>query len=303
MPAKKVTVVLNPGSGTGKGRELADRVVAGFRPLGIEAAVRTVSGDEISELTAEAVREGSSAVVAGGGDGTVNAVASALVGGKTPLGVMPLGTLNHFAKDLEIPLDVEKAARIVAEGQVRRVDVGEVNGRYFVNNSSIGLYPRVVRGREQEQRLGRGKLMALAWAVLAVLRRHPTASVRLTGDDGRTIRQRTPLVFIGNNPYEMRGLEIGSRASIETGKLAVYVLHHDGSRSLLRMGLEAIFGRLRQGADFDFLLADGVRIDVRRNQVDVATDGEVSRLSPPLIYRIHPGALPVLAPPRTNRGR
>ena len=303
MPSRKVTVVLNPGSGIGNDDDPARRVVEAFRPLGIEAAVRTVAGDEISEVTADAVRRGSSAVVAAGGDGTVNAVASALLGGDTPLGVLPLGTLNHFAKDLGIPLDLAKAARTVAEGEVRRVDVGEVNGRYFVNNSSIGLYPRVVRGREHEQRLGRGKFVALMWAVLAVLRRYPTATVRLTGDDGRTIRQRTPLVFIGNNPYEMRGLEIGSRESIETGKLAVYVLHHDGSRSLLRMGLEAVFGRLRQGADFDFLVTDGVRIDVRQDQLDVATDGEVTRLSPPLIYRIHPGRLPVLAPPRTNRAR
>ncbi|HYK41689.1 MAG TPA: diacylglycerol kinase family protein [Thermoanaerobaculia bacterium] len=303
MPPKKITVFLNPGSGAANGREKPERVVEVFRGLGVEAAVRSVAGERISEAAAEAVREGSSAVVAGGGDGTVNAVASALLGGDTPLGVLPLGTLNHFAKDLGIPLDLEKAARTITEGELRRVDVGEVNGRYFVNNSSIGLYPRVVRGREQEQRLGRGKLMALAWAVLAVLRRHPTASVRLTGDDGRTIRQRTPLVFIGNNPYEMRGLQIGSRASIETGKLAVYVLHHDGSRSLLRMGVEAIIGRLRQGADFDFLLADGVRLDARRDQLDVATDGEVTRLSPPLIYRIHPGALPVLAPPRTSPDR
>ncbi|MDQ6894654.1 MAG: hypothetical protein M3167_18525, partial [Acidobacteriota bacterium] len=226
-----------------------------------------------------------------------------LVGKETPLGVLPLGTLNHFAKDVGIPLDLEEAARTVAEGRIRNVDVGEVNGRFFVNNSSIGLYPRVVRGRQDVQRLGRSKWVAFAWALLAVLRRLPTVSVRLIAGDGRSLRQRTPLVFIGNNPYEMRGLELGRRPSLETGKLAVYVLHHEGARSLLRMGLEAIVGRLRQGADFDFLLTEGIRIDVRRQQIDVATDGEVARLATPLIYRAHPAALRVLAPSGKPQGR
>ncbi|HEY6146544.1 MAG TPA: diacylglycerol kinase family protein [Thermoanaerobaculia bacterium] len=300
---RKVTVVLNPASGSAGEEDLPGRVAAIFRDLGIEAAIERLGDRDIAEVIERAVREGACAVVAGGGDGTVNAVASAMVGKQVPLGVLPLGTLNHFAKDLGIPLGLADAAATVAEGAIRSVDVGEVNGRYFLNNSSIGLYPRVVRGRQGEQRLGRSKWVALAWAVLAVLRRFPTASVRLIAEEGRTIRQRTPLVFIGNNPYEMRGLELGSRPSLETGKLAVYVLHHEGARSLLRMGLEAIIGRLRQGADFDFLLTDAVRIDIRQEHLDVATDGEVSWLTAPLMYRSHPGALRVLAPPRRPEAR
>ena len=302
MKSKKVTVILNPGSGLHKQTGNPERVAAAFHAAGIHPVVHEVSEGALEGLVAGAAHDGSSAVVAGGGDGTVNAVAAALVGAKTnvPLGVLPLGTLNHFAKDVGIPLDLEGAVKTVADGETRTVDVAEVNGRYFVNNSSIGLYPRVVRGRESEQRLGRSKLFALAWAVLAVLRRFPTASVRLMADDGKVIRGRTPLVFVGNNPYEMRGLELGSRKSLDTGKLAVYFLHHEGARSLLRMGLEAIFGRVREGADFDFLLAEGIRIDLRRREVDVATDGEVTRLATPLIYRVHPAALRVMAPRRAR---
>ena len=121
-----------------------------------------------------------------------------------------MGTFNHFAKDLRIPLAVEKAALTIATGEIRRVDVGEVNGKIFVNNSSLGLYPSMVRGREQEQRLGRSKWMALFWATLAVLRRHPVLVVRLTSRDGQELIRRTPVVFIGNNQYELKGFEIGS---------------------------------------------------------------------------------------------
>jgi diacylglycerol kinase family enzyme len=128
------------------------------------------------------------------------------------------------------------------------------------------------------------------------LRRHPSFSVRLVSDDGTTVTRRTPLVFIGNNRYEMNGLRIGSRPSLETGKLAVYVLHREGALSLLRMGVEAVFGRLRDGVDFDFFLTTSVRIEVRRPHVHVAIDGEVSTFAPPLIYRTHPRALRVLVP-------
>src|SRR5271166_1000269 len=110
--------------------------------------VVTRSGGELASLAARAARANSQAVVAGGGDGTVNAVAGALVATDTALGVLPMGTLNHFAKDLGIPLDLEAAARNVFIGDIAKVDVGEVNGRVFVNNSGIGLYPRIVRERE-----------------------------------------------------------------------------------------------------------------------------------------------------------
>src|SRR5581483_6186931 len=119
-------------------------------------------------------------IVAAGGDGTLNAVASALVGTDIALGVLPMGTLNHFAKDLKIPLDVAHAARAIAEGHTKTVDVGVVNGRIFVNNSSLGLYPHIVRARELKQhRPGWGKWTALVWATWLVLRRSPFLRLRL----------------------------------------------------------------------------------------------------------------------------
>ena len=147
-----------------------------------------------------ALADGAEAVVAGGGDGTINAVASVLAGSGVAFGVLPLGTLNHFAKDLGIPLALDEAVRNVAEGKPMQVDVGQVNERIFLNNSSLGLYPDIVRDREKQQRrLGRGKWPAAAWATIAALRRYPFLSVRLTIDGAQHARS-TPFVFIGSEP-------------------------------------------------------------------------------------------------------
>ena len=295
--SRRITVILNQAAGAENEGALSGRLTEIFAQHGIVCRIHLLKpGEEITRITAAAMRDGCDAVVAGGGDGTVNAVAAALVDAECALGVLPVGTLNHFAKDLRIPLDAEKAAHTIATGEIRRIDVGEVNGKIFVNNSSLGLYPSVVRGRVHEQRLGRSKWVALFWAALAVLRRYPLLLVRLTTGDGKEFRRRTPVVFIGNNQYQMKGFEIGSRLSLDGGKLAVYVAHHHGRWGLLRMGIEAVLGKLHRGVDFDFLSTKEIKIETRRKKLHVSTDGEVSKFVPPLLYRIRPRALRVIVP-------
>jgi diacylglycerol kinase family enzyme len=120
------------------------------------------------------------AIVASGGDGTISAVASRLVNQEIPMGILPTGTLNHFAKDLGIPLDLAGACGVIAAGRVRQVDVGKVNDRTFINNASIGLYPHMVKKRDEiRERLGRGKFVAMFFAFLTVFRRYPTVRVRI----------------------------------------------------------------------------------------------------------------------------
>ncbi|HXM94916.1 MAG TPA: diacylglycerol kinase family protein [Candidatus Dormibacteraeota bacterium] len=297
VESRHVTIILNCAAGSAKKGARADRFREIFEEYGIEARIHELQGGEgITDLARSAVRNGSFAVVAGGGDGTVNAVASAVVDSDCALGILPLGTLNHFAKDLRIPLDAEKAARTIATGTIKRVDVGEVNGKIFVNNSGLGLYPSVVRGREQQQRLGRSKWAALFWGTLAVLRRYPVLLVRLISPDGRKLTRRTPVIFIGNNQYQMKGLEIGSRTSLDKGTLSVYIVHAGRPVSLIRMTIEALIGRIRRGRDFDFLEVENLQIDVARKEIQVATDGEVLTFVPPLMYRIRHLALRVIIP-------
>ncbi len=244
------------------------------------------------------------AIGAGGGDGTISTVAARLVGTDKALGVLPLGTLNHFAKDLRIPLGLEEAARNVCEGREVSVDVGEVNGQVFVNNSSLGLYPRIVRRREKlQEREGSGKWAAFMRASLAVLRRYPFLYVRLDADGQRIVR-KTPFVFVGNNEYEMESLQMGGRACLDAGCLSLYVAHRTGRLGLLRLALSALFGRLRRAHDFDALNAQEIWVETRRpKRLPVATDGEVNVMTTPLRYRVRPGALKVIVPKEVMRDK
>jgi diacylglycerol kinase family enzyme len=209
---------------------------------------------------------------------------------------LPLGTLNHFARDLAIPFDLEQAANIILDGRTKQVDVAEVNDRLFINNSSLGLYPEVVRGRELRMRLGHGKWSALLRSVIRVFQRYPMFVVRINSE-GEQILLRTPFVFIGNNEYEIEGLNIGARKSLDKGKLAVYTTRGTGRLALLRIAVRAILGRLWQERDFVTFLTDEVTIETRRKIIRIAVDGEVIMIETPLRYRILPGALRVIVPP------
>jgi diacylglycerol kinase family enzyme len=293
-----VEVIINSAAGASHSEELGRAVADAFASCGIEARVEVArGGEQIVEFARRALSNGACALVAGGGDGTVSAVASLLAGTEKPLGVLPLGTLNHFAKDLNIPLEVEEAARNVCEGRAVRVDVGEVNGQVFVNNSSLGLYPRIVRRREKlQERRGSGKWPAFFAAALALLSRYPFLSVRLNAD-GREIVRRTPFVFIGNNEYRMESFQLGARQRLDAGHLSLYVAHRTGRLGLLRLALRALFGQLRESKDFDALRAQEIRVETGHpRRLPVATDGEVTVMTTPLHYRVLPGALRVIVP-------
>jgi diacylglycerol kinase family enzyme len=208
---------------------------------------------------------------------------------------LPFGTMNHFAKDLNIPLDLEGAVDTIVAGHATRVDVGEVNGRIFLNNSSLGLYPRIIREREKQQRLGWGKWPAYIWAALAVLRRYPFLEIRLSVD-GKELTRRTPFVFVGNNEYEMERLNIGGRACLDKGELSLYTTHRTGRLGLIRLALRALLGGLRQERDFLAFTTKDISIGTRHKRLRVALDGEVTIMEPPLHYRVRPAALRVLAP-------
>jgi diacylglycerol kinase family enzyme len=292
-----VPVIINASAGAGSAQAACQNLRRIFEDVGVEAAIMPAgSGEELIDLAQRAARENPPMIVAGGGDGTLNAIASVVAGSSTAMGVLPMGTLNHFAKDLQIPLELEAAIRTIADGHVAQVDVGEVNGRVFINNSSLGLYPQIVRHREtQQRRLGRGKWPALAWASLTVLRRSPFLNVRLNVDDEQ-LRIKTTFVFIGNNEYVMEGFNIGQRARLDRAQLSVYVSHGRGRGGLIALALRALFGRLHQARDFQALTAQTIEVSTRHARLHVATDGEVTLMDTPLEYRILPGALRVLVP-------
>ena len=289
-------VIVNAKAGGGHSGEAIAKLVRAFEQAGARAhVVRPARGGEVPDIARRACDAGHRIVVAAGGDGTVSAVAGALAGSRAALGVVPLGTLNHFARDLGLPLDMDDAAKVIVQGRERRVDVAEVNGRVFVNNSSIGLYPTFVLRRKHQERLGSSRLHAFAWALLGVIERYPLLDLKLCLEKAIDVR-RTPLVFIGNNVYGMEGFDIGKRDRLDAARLCIYVTQRRTRFALFALAARALAGRMQQARDFEALTADAVTIASRHRRLAVSTDGEVSVMDMPLEYAVRPGALAVRVP-------
>lgn len=301
MPAAtRIAIVINQGSGTGGASNARDAIRQQF-----EAAHYTVTFVELDEdvdLPGEIARlvdDGVTVIAAAGGDGTVNAVAGAIIGRDVTFGVLPLGTLNHFARDLSIPVDVMEAARVIIAGHTMTVDAGEVNGRIFLNNSSVGLYPRIVQLRERHEAHGVKKWAIASLATLRAVRTAVPMRVQLSVD-GAEVTRSTPLIFVGNNEYRMQGTSAASRDSLQDGRLALYLIETSGQWNLLRLAFRILAGTARESGDLAMVSAARADIDLptdrARTQLDVALDGEVTTMTLPLRYTIRPRALRVLVP-------
>ena len=295
-----IEVIVNSSSGPGHEDGIQKTLADAFKTAGVDAEIKLArTGSEVNTLAQRAAKGDAETIVAGGGDGTISSVASAIIGTNKRLGILPFGTMNHFAKDLFIPLELEGAIETIVAGHETKVDVGEVNGEIFINNSSLGLYPSLVHKREKQQRLGWGKWPAYVWAAIAVLRRYPFLNVRV-GVDGAELKSHTPFVFIGNNEYEMETLNIGGRTCLDRGELSLYMTNRTGRLALIRLALRALFGGLRQEKDFVALCTKEIWIETKHKRIGVALDGEVTVLQPPLHYRSLPAALRVLTPANTR---
>lgn len=293
--AQPIEVIINAASGSVLGDETAHSLRDRFIAYGLPAKIHFAQeGRDIEALAKEAV-EKADLIVAGGGDGTISTVAIEVARAGKTLGVLPLGTLNNFSKDLGIPQSLSAAVATIADGEVKTIDLAEVNGRTFINNSSIGLYPQIVLRRVEQQRLGRGKWHAAFWAALQMFRISPFLKVRIEVD-GKTFLRKTPFVFVGNNEYEMDFYNIGRRVALDEGELSVYFLHHSGRWGVVLLLFHTLFSGLRQWKDFEEVSTREITIQTRKKKLHVAFDGEVQTMQTPLVYRTRPGALKVIVP-------
>jgi len=294
----RVTVLLNRGGGAvAADPQIADKAGKALGDAGVDADIELVSGGECAVRCRAIAERGDELLVVGGGDGTISAAASALVGTQTKLGILPLGTLNHFARDLGIPTDLDEAAQLIARGHVRRVDVGEMNGRIFINNSAIGLYPLMVVDRDlQRRRLGRSKRVAMLVASLRTLIRFNHHRLTLTVNEDRTGRVDTPLLFVGNNEYRTDIGAAGTRERLDGGELCVFVMRKKTRRGMIAASVRALFNRMRPDDLVRLDHVERLQVASHRSQLAVSLDGEVVRAEPPLDYKIRKQALLVIAP-------
>jgi YegS/Rv2252/BmrU family lipid kinase len=252
-------------------------------------------GCDIADMVKSAIDRGATIVAAGGGDGTINAVASELIGSDVTLGVLPLGTLNHFAKDVGIPVEVEEALAVLRDGRTMSIDVGCVSGRHFLNNSGLGLYPDMVHNRVQRQKKGASKWVAMMIEGANAFRKYRLLRLQFQVE-GKTVHRRTPAVFVGNNDYSIEDTIASERTSLTDGQLCLYIPHSNNRVGLVWFSLRAFFGSPKSGSDFDKFMCTTFTINSHHKKLRVSIDGEVTMMQTPLEYCIKPAALRVQVP-------
>ncbi|HVW85117.1 MAG TPA: diacylglycerol kinase family protein [Bryobacteraceae bacterium] len=284
----------NLRAGHGRQADIIHLVAARMAAQGHTVREYACPGDPARPVR-QALDDGCDTVVACGGDGTVSGVARALQKSPAVLAVFPLGTLNHFARDLGIH-SVAEAERVLLEGKTREVDAGALNGRLFINNSGIGIYPAIVLARDDARRSGIPKWPAFVIACVKALAKLPFLRLRLEVD-GRNLARITPFLFVGNNIYETEGRPIGTRKQLDSGVLGICTARHHGVTGLIRIAFRALFGYLREDRDFTLVTAKRLRVRTKHpKDLHVSLDGEVVRMRQPLNYSIVPRAVRVLAP-------
>lgn len=293
-------IIVNPGSGKRRGEALRNELEQAARSLPGQVVVRSVRrGAELVPTTGQAVREGFGTVVAAGGDGTINAVATQLVGTGCRLGVLPLGTFNYVARRFGIPLDLPGALRTAVTGQPRSIDVGEVNGRVFLNNASLGAYAAILGQREQTyRRWGRSRLAAHWSVLLGILRFREPLRLTLTVD-GVVSQHRTPMVFVASNSYQLEQLKLAGADCIDKHQLALFLAPDTGRFALLRLAIGLPLAWLRPQRDFQLFCGQEILVQTQRHHRTIARDGERERLAGPFRFRMRRDALQVMVPADT----
>ncbi|MBD3378474.1 diacylglycerol kinase family lipid kinase [candidate division KSB1 bacterium] len=275
------------------------RLFSGFTT---EFKVSLTTGTDMCELIARAKIANPDIIVIAGGDGSISTAAGELVDSEIRLGILPIGRFNHFARHAGIPLEMEQAVQAIFEGRIQEIDVGKVNGKVFINNSSIGFYPRAVWLREQISiTWGGRKGMVMIMALLTMFKRFPVLRIEVEAG-GEMIRRKTSFVFIGNNKYEMHLLDIGQRKSLQKGRLSLYTGNFNTRSSILRLIFFLLCNRLKQDRDFEYHMVRKVKLHTQRKSIQVSTDGEIQKMKTPLHYTIHPRGLMVMTPKQSEVG-
>ncbi|KKB07314.1 diacylglycerol/lipid kinase family protein [Devosia chinhatensis] len=292
--------ILNKDGGTLRSMDLDDfcsKAKVVFAAAGHDLDCRVISGGDVEAALAEAAKdEKVDVMLAGGGDGTISAAAAAAFASGKPLAVLPAGTMNLFARALDMPLDLDDALEAIARGQLDQIDIATANGRPFVHQFGVGIHARLVRIRNEMTYRDRvGKILANLKAVLAAAINPPRFEVELVGTDGPR-RQTVTGIAVSNNPLGDGTIPVAGR--LDSGLLGVYVAAGTTSRELLALAIDVFTGRWRDNA----LVSEAevpelvLRFPKRKRGNHAVVDGELIALDPSVTLKIHPGALSVVRP-------
>jgi diacylglycerol kinase family enzyme len=281
----KIIIVYNPKSGSSLKRD-ALQAKCDENDITIEKFI-PIDADLNRNLAS--FIDGKIVIAAVGGDGTVSAVANVLAGSKALFAPLPGGTLNHFTKDLGVPQDIDDAFAKLSKLKPRLIDVAEVNGKVFINNSSVGLYPSSLRTRKRfEKRVG--KWPAAVLASIHTLVRFKTYTVTI---DNKTFK--TPFVFIGNNRYIMSAPGVAERKNINEGVLSIFIAKTVSRAVLLKIVLFTLIGNIRQLEEFEVRTTATLTVETSKKHQTISCDGETEYVVSPLEFKIRKRALNVLA--------
>lgn len=293
MPVKG-TLFLNRSAGARLGEveqaEFASAVVdAGLDLIEVTREV------DIANVIRERIREGQRLFVAAGGDGTLNCLVQALVHTEAVLAVVPIGTYNHFARDVGIPLTWRAALDVALTGTTRQIDTARVNERFFVNNVSLGLYPELVARREERGR-DYPRWKARFYAVYATMRKYPHVNLTIESEHHQQV-VRTHVFMISNNSYDLSRLGIQApRSRMTDGRLSAYWLPHIPRIALMRFCAHFLAGRVHETPGFRSFRTTRMKVHSSKATLPLGIDGELYEMAPPLRITIVPQSLLVKVP-------
>lgn len=289
MPNSKGTLFFNPSSGAKLSPGQRDEMTAAARAAGLEVIPLTKQID-CAQTIRERMARGVRLFVAAGGDGTITNIIQPLVNTDAILGVIPVGTYNHFAKDLELPLDWKEALEVVVSGKTRQVDAGRINNRFFVNNLSLGLYPELVARREERGR-DYPRWKARIYAAYRTLRKYPHVTLNIESAHHQEV-VRTHVLMVSNNSYDLSRIGVEApRNTLDQGRLSVYWLPHISRLKMMKFVASYLAGRVRETPGFRSFQTTAMKMQSRRATLKVGIDGEVFTLHTPLVITIVPQSL------------
>ena len=303
----RIAAVLNRDGGTLKSADM-DAYCAflheTFRANGHEIECDITAGSQIVRQVEKAFESGThEAVLAGGGDGTISCAAAIAWRHKKPLGVIPAGTMNMFARALKIPIDIHEAAQVLSEGQPEVCDIASANGQPFVYQFSVGLHPHIIRSRKRYDYKSRlGKMRASLRAIMDGMRRPPVFPVQISWDE-KEIELEVSSVAVSNNRYGDGHLPHPDK--LDSGELGIYFAAPVSAGNGVRMLADVAFGTWRNNPDISEASAKRVTLTFPRLRRDAKAviDGELIDLEERVELAIHARQLNVIAPPPPEAGR